>query len=166
MIALFRCLSLLLVLPALGGCSKGASIKTVPVTGKVTLNGQPLSGATVTFLSSATGPDGSAAAPSSGVTGADGAYKLITMASGRDVADGIPPGDYKVIVTKPASGGANLSDPEFAAKMGTMSPEELQAAQAAKSEVPDRYGKPDASGLTAHVEASGAQTVDFTLTSP
>src|SRR5215469_13269997 len=102
---------MLIALAAAGGCSKGVSLKTVPVSGKVTLNNQPLAGATVTFLSQAE----KATTTSTGVTGADGTYKLSTMASGRDVVDGAPPGNYKVIVVKNA--GPAGSDPGVTADM-------------------------------------------------
>jgi hypothetical protein len=172
----------LIALTAAGGCSKGVSLKTAPVSGKVTLNGQPLAGATVTFLPEMQAGAASAPNPSTGVTGADGSYKLSTMASGREVIDGAPPGNYKVVITKNlASAGpgpgvtADMSEEARMQKMKSMSPEEMakmagSAAQPGaqsgppKSEVPARYGKAEESGLTATVAAGGAQTFDFPLT--
>lgn len=182
MLMMRGCLCLACVfLATANGCSKGVSLKTVPVTGKVTLDGKPLSGATVTFLQASPGADGSGGAPSSGITGADGSYKLITMASGRDIVDGAPPGNYKVSVTKQSSAPAappggppiNTNDPE---KMQKMSPEELNKmrggappgeapASTPKPEIPLRYSNVDTSGFAATVGASGTQTFDFPLTS-
>lgn len=186
MISVSRCSSVALIALLLaGGCSQGVSIKTVPVSGKVTLDDQPLSGANVTFVPAAQDSSGLAQPASTGVTGADGSYKLVTMA-GSKVVDGAPPGSYKVIVTKNPNAGAvatdpmdamsGLSDEERAKKMQSMSPEELakmsgsppkpeDQSGAPKSEVPERYGKADESGLTATVAASGAQTFDLPLTS-
>lgn len=182
MILARRRLGLLMVaLAVAGGCSKGASIKTVPVSGKVTLDGNPLADANVTFLPE-TQPGSTATPPAStGKTGADGTYKLVTMV-GTQVAEGAPSGNYKVIVTKPVATAANpmaalqgLSDEERDKKMQSMTPEERAnmagnaaqpggGASGGKSEVPDRYGKPDESGFTAAVVSSGAQTFDFALT--
>lgn len=169
-----------LLLAVAGGCSKGVSLKTVPVSGKVTLDGQPVSGATVTFLPEVPAA-GAALAPSSGLTGADGSYKLITMGSGREAFDGIPPGNYKIIVTKQSSAAATpdmttmmTNDP---AKISAMTNEERdrmrgggsmpngQQPAAPKSEIPNQYATPSTSGFAATVAASGAQTFDFPLTS-
>lgn len=185
MFVIFRCSCLVgIALSVASGCSKGPSINTVPVTGKVTLDNQPLAGATVTFISAAPPGANAPPMPATGITGADGSYTLITMASGGQMADGVPPGNYKVTVTKqqaapaqpnPMAGMNGLSDEERAKKVQSMSPDELskmagQAAQPGKgagsdnSGIPMRYGKPDESGLTATVAASGAQTFDFPLT--
>ena len=76
----------LVVLGLLVGCGRGSSggvVGTVHVTGIVTMDGQPLEGATVTFTS----PDFQA----SGRTAQDGHYELTQDAT---------PGDYKVTVRK------------------------------------------------------------------
>lgn len=172
-----------LVLAAGIGCSKGVSLKTVPVSGKVTLDDQPLAGATVMFVAEA--PAGAITPPASpvAITGADGTYKLSTMASGSQVVEGAPPGTYKVTITKksgsvnPGAGTENMTPEQNRQKMSTISPEEAMkmsmtaTSQAGpqsgtpKSEIPERYSRADDSGFTATVGASGSQTFDFPLTS-
>jgi hypothetical protein len=92
----------LLSLAAIGGGPSGCGpsdetlrIKLVPVDGKVTLNGKPLAGATITFT-----PDESNEyqTPGSDVTGPEGNFKV--MFRGRS---GLYPGNYKVVVEKTQS---------------------------------------------------------------
>jgi hypothetical protein len=79
---------LALALVAGAGCeSKG---KPVKVEGTVTLDGKPLSGASVTF-----NPVGGGR-PSVGTTDSSGHFQLTTFNTG----DGALPGDYKVTVRK------------------------------------------------------------------
>jgi len=87
--------SRLLVLALLLAAS-GCGGKLVKLEGTVTLDGQPLEGATVTF-----NPEGGGGNSASGLTGSDGVFFLTTRTSG----DGVAPGAYKVTVTK-----ANSSD--------------------------------------------------------
>jgi hypothetical protein len=71
------------------GCS---GRKTVKVEGKVTLDGQPLAGAAVTFIPL----DMELLRPAHGVTGSDGYFRLTTFKPN----DGAMPGEYKIIVKK------------------------------------------------------------------
>ena len=137
------------------GCG-GAKVKTEMVTGKVTLDGQPVAKATVTF------------APASGGSGAygttddNGVYTLTTQ--GGAAGKGALPGEYQVAVIKE----------ENVAPQPT--PEERQKASAEgrdiskdypaefKSIVPKKYNAPQASGLTATV-VKGKNTIDFDLKS-
>jgi hypothetical protein len=70
------------------GCGGGA--KPVKVAGRVTLDDQPLAGATVTFTPTDAGTGHIAA----GRTGEDGEFRLTTFS----IDDGAVPGDYKVTV--------------------------------------------------------------------
>jgi len=72
----------LAALALLAGCGGGGS-----VSGKVTLNDQPLTGGTVTFHPTGSGPSGI------GTIGPDGRYEI---AVGTDKS--LPPGDYVVTV--------------------------------------------------------------------
>jgi hypothetical protein len=169
---------MLIALVAAGCGTKGVTLKTAPVSGKVTLSDKPLAGATVMFV-----PETEPGAPTpptpSGLTDADGVYKLSTMASGSQVVEGAPPRRYRVIITKSQGGAgppgveAGMSPDEVKKKFQSASAEEqMKMAGTAqmgpgaqqKSEVPARYGKVDESGLTATVADGGAQTFDFTLT--
>jgi len=81
----------LLALLLTTACSSGP--KLYPVSGKVTVKGQPAVGATVMFFPSG-GEKG--ASPSTGVCGADGTFTLST-----GTGDGAPAGDYVVTVSWP-----------------------------------------------------------------
>jgi hypothetical protein len=74
---------------ALPGCSK-----LVKVTGRVTMNGQPLEGAAVNFHPEGQGKD------AHGFTAADGTFSLSTVATD----DGAEPGKYKVYINYRAGG--------------------------------------------------------------
>ncbi|HVX11567.1 MAG TPA: carboxypeptidase-like regulatory domain-containing protein [Pirellulales bacterium] len=76
-----RLCSLLAVLAV--GCSKGGDPNTVPVSGKVTYQGQSVEGAAVTFASTGAGR------PVAALTTADGTYTLQ-----------VQPGSYVALVTK------------------------------------------------------------------
>jgi len=103
-------LALALVL-AFSGCSKKSMNK---VEGKVTLDGQPLDGATVIFE-----PASEDGRPASGLTGSDGVFHLTTYTTG----DGAVPGDYKVLIKK--------SDTSMTEGMGTPDPSDPKAQQEA-----------------------------------
>lgn len=186
----FRRLSLtcatvcLLLLP---GCKPGVSIKTVPVSGTVKLEGAPLAGATVSFV----GPDENTKT-ATGVTDAEGRYRLSCFVTGTTPVDGAMPGQYTVIVAKRQSAQGDQAaarqqaaqmTPEQMATMGAnMTPEEAQKRggpamrqqmamgaggknelMQGKSEIPDHYSDVKNSGLNATVKESGAQTFDFEL---
>jgi hypothetical protein len=79
------------------GCGSG-KVPTAPVKGKVTYNGQPVTGGSITF-----GPIGSKSQkdpgqPGFGEVGPDGSYSLKSQG-----ADGAPIGKNKVIYAPPAS---------------------------------------------------------------
>src|SRR6266851_1354444 len=75
------------------GCG---TAKPVKVEGIVTLDGNPVEGAMVSFV-----PEGDEGRPASGLTGSDGVFHLTTLSP----EDGAAPGIYKVIVVKSASAG-------------------------------------------------------------
>jgi hypothetical protein len=72
---------------AAASCGNGP----VPVRGRVTLDGTPVAGATVTFV-----PVGPRGHPASAPTDANGVFRLTTFKQ----EDGALRGEYKVIVTK------------------------------------------------------------------
>jgi len=84
-----RLLASLFVFTAAVFCAScgGGEGKLYPVEGTVTLDGQPLEGATVTF---ANGP-----VTGSALTTASGKFKLISAGK-----EGVPAGTYKVVVIK------------------------------------------------------------------
>lgn len=146
------------------GCSKGpARPKTYPVSGTVTLNGQPVDGATVVFVpktavqgAQAAGQQGPQVA--TGETDAQGRYQLGTFAKG----DGAVPGEYLVKVFKypkaatptgPAGGDEDYQPPE----------ENAPPPAPPKNLLPEKYANEQTSGLSFTVEAK-ANTFDIQLT--
>jgi hypothetical protein len=128
---------------------------TYPVTGTVTHNGEPVAGATVTFVSGAGGRS------AAGVTDASGKYSLTTFKSG----DGAALGQYGVKIVKyeggtgDAPGGAG--EP---LEPGGVEPVEgaEEAEQELKNLLPEKYAEPSTSGLNATV-AEGDNVFDFPL---
>lgn len=119
------------------GCGDSTP-KVVPVRGKVTLNGQPLStGRVMTLPTMGRGAGGE--------INADGTFELTTP----DFGKGAAPGVHKVAVQ--AYDNAGVANLETAA---------------GKSLVPERYGNPATSGLMINVTADGenAPTLDLTGT--
>jgi hypothetical protein len=145
------------------GCSQTGPDrpKTYPVSGKVTLNGEPVEGATVAFQA--------AKYSASGTTDASGTYKLTTFAAG----DGAVPGEYKVAVTKleggaapagAAGGSGGLASGDLAADYEA--PKEVEGTaepSPPKSQLPAKYANAETSGLTATV-GEGPNNIDFDLT--
>ena len=76
---------------------------TVPVSGTVKLKGAPLAGATVMFAPTTTG-----VRAASGMTDANGQFKLTTLQAG----DGAFPGDFLVTVTKTETVGKQYTPDE------------------------------------------------------
>jgi hypothetical protein len=90
---LIRAFALMLVAPVLSmlsGCEDGPSL--VAVAGNVTLDGQPLEGATLSFVPVSGNPVSTAG---SDVTGPQGNFKITH--NGRA---GLAPGKYKILVSK------------------------------------------------------------------
>ncbi len=126
-----RCLGLLLI--ALTGCG-GPTV--YPVSGVVTLDDVPINLGMVEYIPVEPGP------AARGQIRSGGAYTLSTY--GDD--DGVPPGDYVVIV----------SQPQLISSL-RMAPEEHQAQHEHEQNqlgvVPRRYAMPGESGLRVTVEA-------------
>jgi hypothetical protein len=136
----------LLGLAGLFGCSKSADPALAPVSGTITLGDQPLGNATVTFIPK----DGTPGFGGVGRTDAAGKY---TLRGSRDDAPGIPPGAYRVAISKrlmPDGSEVSLSD-----KTPPM-------ASPAKESLPDLYSSMTMTTLTATIPVGGA-TIDFSL---
>lgn len=97
-------LSCALVAVVVIGCGPtgGKQMRTFPVTGKVTMGGAPVPGATVTFAPTVEGNPAATAR-----TDTQGVYTLTTYDSG----DGAVKGEYKVLVSKSAPSGGGPSEP-------------------------------------------------------
>jgi len=113
------------------GCGDG-KLATINVSGTVTLDGVPLSGASVNFS-----PKTSEGHPAYGRTDENGRYKLQTFLGNPDA--GTTPGEYLVSIMKTeevddSGSGDNTAPP-----------------RAPRSLVPERYTNTNTSGLTATV---------------
>ncbi|MGE3779021.1 MAG: carboxypeptidase-like regulatory domain-containing protein, partial [Pirellulaceae bacterium] len=89
-----------LVVVCVGGCS-GDGLTRVPIQGLLTAQGVPLENATVQFMPQSGTPGQGAI----GTTDADGRFTLI---SSRESDEGIPPGKYKVRVTRLIDGDGTI----------------------------------------------------------
>lgn len=94
------------------GCGKSVEgPETYPVTGVVTLNGAPVADALVQFTPIT--PDGVIAGAQTS-TGADGVFNVkLELEMGKSSKEGLPPGEYRVVVTKLElpGGQPSLSNP-------------------------------------------------------
>lgn len=122
------------------GCGGSGGPEMARVSGKVTYQGKPLTKGTISFIS--VNPDGSNA---NSVIGPDGSYSLQTT----NPNDGAVVGEYRVIVSD--------VDPNA---LNTPAPGEPVKKQ--ERTIPEKYEKPDTSGLTKKVE-SGSNTFDIAL---
>jgi len=130
------------MLLAVLGCG---SASEVAVRGTVTLDGQPLANALVTFF-----PEGNTAGlGGSGRTGADGKYTLTPSRKGQALA----PGEYRVVIRRPLNPDGSPADP-------SVPPIESQARET----LPPMYSQRESSVLKATV-SSDQTTHDFRLDS-
>lgn len=149
------------------GCSSGAEganrIDVYPVIGRVTMNGNPVANATVTFSPQADQP------VAMGRTDASGNYSLTTY----EADDGAAPGDYKVMVTKSAggskAGGAPSHDPNDP-QASSADPQAMHAAartssgeNLSSSLLPQKYASKADTDLTASVTDGDSNKIDFDL---
>ncbi len=131
---------LLLAFVAVIGCGGGGDDlpDVVPVSGKVTLNGEPLKGAAVTFIGSGR--------PCYGATSDDGTYTIKDL-NGRE---GCPVGKYKVIISK------------YTMPDGSPLGEDPEAGAQGVERLPPKYSSDEKTTLTADVP-EGGKTFDFAL---
>jgi hypothetical protein len=140
------------------GCGSGAPAppKTVPVSGTVYLNGEPLAGAEVRFIREGFS--------SFGETGADGRFELV---------QGAVPGQNTVSVSKIEGGSGIELDPESgmdagqleAMRMGTEgTPGATSVPELPRQLIPAKYSDPSTSKLTYPVPEGGTTSADLRLT--
>jgi hypothetical protein len=136
----------LVTVAVLWGCGPPADPSLVPVTGTVTVEGQPLANATVTFIPK----DGTPGFGGTGKTDSSGKY---TLAGSRDNAPGIPAGEYRVAISKRLMpDGSEVPATDNTPPM--MSP--------ARESLPVGYSNPATTQLTAAVKPGGGP-IDFAL---
>ena len=143
--AAWRMLFLLILMPCTFGCgAKSAGPVTYPVTGVVTLKSAPVDGALLQFTPTS---------PDAGIAGAqvmtkpDGTFEVtINLDMGKTTKTGLPPGDYKVAITKlqlaPGQSAPNIPP---------------------KNVLPPEYATIETSPLTATVKADDENHFEFPL---
>lgn len=143
----------LLPLALLTGCGSGdPQVKladTVPFSGKVLLDGQPLDGATLTFMPNPPGGKGSESA--TGTTDASGEYKL--QIGSANPKSGAVPGKYKVRISRMTTPDGKPYDPK------------QKGAIPGRESLKLEYSDPQKTTLEAVVPAGGGATKDFDLKS-
>lgn len=158
-LALVAALCCSLVGAGLVGCSKARIKGLVPVEGVVTLNGEPVSGATVMFAPKKhdpSRPKGSAQA----VTDASGKFKMTTL----DPGDGVFPGDYYVTVTKDrVEGGLSLEEVKRQHENPELRDDASEPEQTLIRELPDKYADINSSGLDQTIPAEGNKNLELAL---
>ena len=144
------------------GCAN-PDARFVRVEGTVTLNGEPVEGAVITFLS--TVADGDSAA---GNTDANGRFTM-TSSSAAGAGTGVLPGEYTVVISKRDV----PPDPDGAAyERGDIDYNELQRRRAARGMasapsvelIPMRYTRPSTTDLRASVQPGRNAPFNFDLT--
>ncbi|QDV70435.1 hypothetical protein Poly24_41590 [Rosistilla carotiformis] len=144
----FVCLLVLVPAGFLTGCSQPASVNgVVPVTGTILHKGQPVAGATVTFVPNLEGR------ACSGATDENGHFEVTTLQPG----DGAIPGRYNVLVAKSEVEGALSEDEalEYMKKHGK------EPTITVKDLLPIKYKRRSSSDLMA--EVGEGEENDFTF---
>jgi len=153
--AFFRVLLLALPLAAALGCGPAGLTR---VSGKVTLDGQPLSGAMVQFIPEEGGN------PANGVTGSDGSFRLSTYSTG----DGARPGTYKVLVQLVDENAAGVAPPDPSDPKGMMDAmkkfKESSASKKKGKNLPATYSDPKKSTLKQVVPPTGEVLLELRST--
>lgn len=152
-----RILFAMLSLTLLAGCGGGDGPATAPVSGKVTLDGQPLAGATVNFATETF--------VGSGKTGSDGSFSLVT---------GAEVGENKVWISKfvAPEGGDFNDNPEEGLDAGQMEAAAsatddptAAAPEPTGEQVPPDFSDSEKTILKFPVSESGTSSANFDLKS-
>ena len=155
-----RCLTVSLIsisITGFVGCGESKWPKTYKSSGTVTLDGTPVERATITFYPL----DGQK--PANATTDANGSFELTSFNAG----DGATPGAFAVAIQKfPAieieavPGGVPFDESN-----NTDEGPAPGSEKDAESELPEKYGNREESGLSATVTADGDNVFNFELTS-
>ena len=146
----FACLAGILILAGCGGSDPDRP-ETVSATGTITFHGEPVEGATVTFVVESGEGRGATA-----TTDDSGQFELTTFEPG----DGAIPGNYKVKISKTVPEGALSQEEADAYAEKGQAPPPIRA----KEHLPTTYKDANLSGLTAEVKEDGENDFPFNLT--
>ncbi len=147
----------------LAGCGGQPTLNTEYVEGVVTLDGQPVPEATVTFEPVTDGQGASA----TGMTNQQGVYKLTATVTGELAAvheGGTLPGEYHVGVVKTIVETPMSEEEAEQAGVPYVPTNEYASAPKTTFVVPQKYNNPRESGIQVTVE-SGRNTIPLELTS-
>jgi hypothetical protein len=141
---------------AMAGCGASDDLPRLPISGRVTYDGEPLTKAWIQFR-----PEGNGGVTASGAMIEDGAYSIPR-------GDGLIPGNYRVAITKAEEPEGDANKPEVAsAPKESTKTLKLKKGMSpfgfAKQLIPDKYNTK--TRLTANVLADGPTAFDFTLNS-
>ena len=138
------------VLFVLSGCGRSGLPGLAPAAGIVTLNGEPVEGAVISF------------APTSGtrsataVSDASGKFVVTTL----DYGDGIQPGEYQVIVTKKTGSSGNTSSSPEKDKDRRVN---RQDGRLIVNHLPLKYENRETSGLAVSISSRGNKNIALEL---
>jgi hypothetical protein len=145
---------------AILGCgSKGPTM--VQVNGTVSLDGQPVEGATVSFMPKSGSTPAGNSTPASGSTDSAGKFTLSTLNPG----DGAIVGSYSVTVSKSKITGGQQGDPNNGKDGKRMLSGPPSQKVTTEYLIPRNYSIPGKSGLSDVEVKSGMQPVELKLTS-
>jgi len=138
---------------AVAGCGSGLDL--APVTGRVTMNGQPVTQGEITFLPE-NGP------PAIGSIAPDGTYRLATLQE-----DGALVGRHKVTIMSTKVSGGSMAPATFEqelewAKKGVQSSGKVLIPGDVTWLVPEKYSRQQTTDLTAQVKPE-ENTINFDL---
>lgn len=154
------CISMGMLVLATLGCGGSDFPDPIPVTGTVTINGKPVEGAKVTFLSQTGGRS------ASGTTDASGKYSLTTF----NTNDGAIPDEYTITIAKydAADTGEGIDDTE--GEMGSDYDAMMMASASGEgdidkkaSKLPAKYADAAESGLSRTVAEGQPNEFNFEL---
>lgn len=149
----------LLLLP---GCSGGEDEwsknlpETVPASGVVLLDGEPVEGAAVVFS-----PVAPAKYPAQALTGSSGEFELKAFPS----KEGAVPGSYEVGVTKNVETGAGKARDPASYGLDAEHAAEAPPPVEYKNILPRQYANPATSGLTVEIPSGGTSELKIELKS-
>lgn len=152
-----------LVICLVAGCTGGAkdTPETVPVGGAVMYNGEPVAGATVSFMAE------SAPRAATGVTNAQGEFQLSTFG----VNDGAVPGVHTITVTKieggtaaPATSTPLTNDPTGNIQSYVQTVNAGKKGKGSDSVLPQKYGSHTTTPLKETVTVEGPNQFPLQLT--
>ena len=160
----FRFILNLSILIAIVGCGGSDKPQTFPVSGKVTLDGVPVEGASVMFRPEGPGRPGTA------MTDANGVYHLSSYGEPKD---GAAPGVYKIAVIKIGGPGASSlagsapppADPNALSTIAATPAGKEVDAPKTEYYVPEKYTDPSTSGLKLTITEGGGDDINLELTS-